>query len=329
MGIEQNTVLIEDSLRILLRIWNYSAVSRSRHEDDNNNYNNNNNNNNKNKNTPNNDNNDDNDKNVYNKNDKIQKSKIREEENNNFSTGGNFVRDLAFIQTAEIVLNQIGSLEILFQKSEKKNDFQNLKNVEKVCSKDENKENTKMANSSLNSTSTSTSSSRTSEETHEECSEECSRSKFLPSSLFLSQVRIKVLVDRIIQKLLNGMSSNHCKVASLCLTIASKNEILLKYFVTVPTDDNENESENDDYNDGYHDSIEASQKTFKDNNNNDNNDNNQAINNITTQSDDLINWKQDKFDRLVDVLRKNRTHWHPTVKATSGHLFDTLLNYLE
>ena len=332
--------MIEDSLRILLRIWNYSAASRSKYEDDNNDiFDNNNIKNNNNSNTLNNDNND---KNVRNENKKIRKSKTRMEENNNLSTGGNFVRDLAFIQTAEIVLNQIGSLEILFRKFVKKYEFQNLKNFENVCSNDENKENTRMINISSTSTSTATStststsalSSHTSEETRGERSEECAQNKFLPSSLFSSQVRIKVLVDRIIQKLLNGMSSNHCKIALLCLTIVSKNEILLKYFVTVPIDDRENENEDnddEDYDDGYHDSIESSQKTFRSNNNdkNNKNNNNQSLKNVISPSDDLTNWKQDKFDRLVDVLRKNRTHWHPTVKATSGHLFDTLLNYLE
>ena len=332
--VEQNTVLIEDSLRLLLRIWNYSAANRCRQEDNNNNDDNNDCNNSNNNKTHNNRNN------VH--NDKMRKSKNREveEDNNNLSTGGNFVRDLAFIQTTEIVLNQIGSLEILFVKTEKKNKFQFGENNDEKCGENNgNKENTELMNNI-------TASLRTVEEKVKECSAESSLTNILPSSLFQTQIRIRVLVDRIIQKLLNGMSSNHCKIALLCLNIASKQEILLKYFVTIPVnndDDDYDDYDNDrnrdrngseQYNNKYdnyndvdcHDSIEAihihKKIPQKDNNK-------KEIDSITAPSDDLINWKQDKFDRLVEVLRKNRNHWHPNVKALSGELFDTLLNYLE
>jgi hypothetical protein len=335
--VEQNTVLIEDSLRLLLRIWNYSAANRCRQEDNNDNNNNNDNINSNNNNTHNNENNDRH--NVY--NDKIKKSKNREveEENNNLSTGGNFVRDLAFIQTTEIVLSQIGSLEILFVKTENKDKFQFRENNDEKCGGNNgNKENTEMKNNI-------TASLCTVEERVKECSAESSVKNILPSSLFQTQIRIRVLVDRIIQKLLNGMSSNHCKIALLCLNIASKQEILLKYFVTIPVNDDDydydydddrnrdrNESEqynnknDNNYNVDCYDSIEAihihKKSPKKDSNK-------KEIDSITAPSDDLINWKQDKFDRLVEVLRKNRNHWHPNVKALSGELFDTLLNYLE
>ena len=130
--VEQNTVLIEDSLRLLLRIWNYSAANRCRQDNNIDNDNDNDCNDSNNKKTHNNEKND----RSYVYSDKIRKSKNREveEDNNNLSTGGNFVRDLAFIQTTEIVLNQIGSLEILFVKTEKKNKFQFCENNDIVSS---------------------------------------------------------------------------------------------------------------------------------------------------------------------------------------------------
>ena len=130
--------------------------------------------------------------------------------------------------------------------------------------------------------------------------------------------RLKILIERLIQKLLNGMLSLHSKVATQCFSIIEKNSILLRYFVDL---NNNNESDDDN--------------TNNNNNNNNSNDINDDNNikmydaKIVILSDELISWKQDRLDQLIEVLRKNRNHWHPNIVNSSALLFDRLLNYLE
>ena len=129
--------------------------------------------------------------------------------------------------------------------------------------------------------------------------------KTIPAKLFLTNKnRFKVLIERVINKLLIGMLSMHSKVASQCLSVVENNSILLKYFVTINSDNDEDDND---------DNINKNENSAK----------------TVVLSDELINWKQDRFDKLVDVLRRNRLHWHPHVKNASALLFDILLNYLE
>jgi hypothetical protein len=49
---------------------------------------------------------------------------------------------------------------------------------------------------------------------------------------------------------------------------------------------------------------------------------------VNPDTGDRINiWKEKQFDKLIEILRKNRNHWHPMVKSASGRLFDIILNY--
>jgi hypothetical protein len=276
--LHQNTVLIEDSLRLLLRMWNCTPENNG-NEDDNCNSKNN---------------------NSYGN---VKKS-----------VNGGFVRDLAFIQTAEIILKQIGSVETMFESENKPYLFQNseIKNHPTTNKSSENNENI----------SDFTAGNKQIAENREEYgnSEKHVSYSVIPISVFSASKRLKVLVERIIQKLLSGMLSDHCKVSPLCISIVEKNAILLKYFVTITEENNGNNSENDsneddDYNSGYErDTIEPVPKIPQ---------------KVEKLSEKVMEWKRNKFEKLVEILRKNRNHWHPQVKIASGKLFDTLLNYLE
>jgi hypothetical protein len=276
--LHQNTVLIEDSLRLLLRMWNC---------------------------TPENNGNEDNYCNSKNNNDYGNVKK---------SVNGGFVRDLAFIQTAEIILKQIGSVETMFEPENKPYFFQNseIKNHPITNKLSENNKNTSDFTAGNNQT----------VENREEDgnSEKHVSYSVIPITVFSASKRLKVLVERIIQKLLSGMLSDHCKVSPLCISIVEKNAILLKYFVTITEENNGNNSENDsneddDYYSGYErDTIEPVPKIPQ---------------KVEKLSEKVMDWKRNKFEKLVEILRKNRNHWHPQVKIASGKLFDTLLNYLE
>ena len=302
--LHQNTVLIEDSLRLLLRMWN-STPENNGNENNNNNG------------------------------------------NEKKSVNGGFVRDLAFIQTAEIILKQIGSVETLFEpenrpyliqngeirnypimnksteKHENKLNFtaENYQKIEKVDNNNNNNDDNN--NNNNNNKNKNKNNNNTVIKDSNDVEKHVSYS-IIPLTVFSASNRLKVLVERIIQKLLFGMLSDHCKVAPLCISIVEKNAILLKYFVTITEDNNnnsdnsENENENDeddDYNSGYErDTIEPGPKIPQ---------------KIEKLSEKVMEWKRNKFEKLVEILRKNRNHWHPQVKIASGKLFDTLLNYLE
>ena len=294
--------LIEDSLRLLLKSWSHSVDNECNTQDDNNNNNNNNNDNN---------------------NNKSKKSIL----------GGNYVREVALIQTAEIILNQVDNLQMMFSNDDNScnnsdsnssnsgNDNSNNEydhNCNKNSNNDDNNNNdnnTANNNNTKNNNYDNNDNNNDSNNNNNNCH---SSYLLLPPSMFLKRKnRLKILIERLIQKLLNGMLSLHSKVATQCFSIIEKNSILLRYFVDL---NNNNESDDDNNNNNNN------------NNSNDiNDDNNIKMYNakIVILSDELISWKQDRLDQLIEVLRKNRNHWHPNIVNSSALLFDRLLNYLE
>ena len=118
------------------------------------------------------------------------------------------------------------------------------------------------------------------------------------------------------RKLLTGMGSMHSKVATQCISTVKSNGILLKYFITIGSGSGSG-SDNDDYMNDSNDNSSSSSSG-------------RPINGSSSRDAELLlQWKKDMLDRLVEVLRRNRNHWHPAVKRLSGELFDTLLNHLE
>ena len=252
--------LIEDSLRLLLQSWNHSTDDEFNRQNDQFDTSSN----------------SEKDLSGGNKNGPLGGSK-------NGPLGGNYVREVAMIQTAEIILNRIDNLEIMFSNNDNNNNNNNNNN-----SNNNNKKNY--------------SSNNNNNDNNNNCNHNHSSYQSIPSNLFLTNKnRYKILIERVIHKLLNGMVSMHSKVASQCLSVVENNSVLLKYFVTINNDNDEDDDNNKNENSAK----------------------------MVVLSDELINWKQDRFDKLVEVLRRNRLHWHPNVKNASALLFDTLLNYLE
>ena len=291
--------LIEDSLRLLLKSWSHSVDNKCNTQDDNNNNNNNNNN-------------------------KSKKSIL----------GGNYVREVALIQTAEIILNQVDNLQMMFSNDDNScnnsdsnssnsgNDNSNNEydhNCNKNSNNDDNNNNDNNTANNNNTKNNNYDNNDNNNNNSNNNNNNCHSSYLLlPPSMFLKRKnRLKILIERLIQKLLNGMLSLHSKVATQCFSIIEKNSILLRYFVDL---NNNNESDDDNNNNNNN------------NNSNDiNDDNNIKMYNakIVILSDELISWKQDRLDQLIEVLRKNRNHWHPNIVNSSALLFDRLLNYLE
>ena len=233
--------------------------------------------------------------------------------------GGNYVREVAMIQTAEIILNGIDNLEIMFSNNNDNNyknnsnnnnnndnNYKNNNNNNINCNNNNDNNNNNNNNNHNNNNHHNINSdnydNNQNPNQNQNFNQNHSSYQSIPSKLFLTNKnRYKVLIERVIHKLLNGMVSMHSKVASQCLSVVENNSVLLKYFVTINNDNDE-----DDYNNKNENSAK-----------------------IVVLSDELINWKQDRFDKLVEVLRRNRLHWHPNVKNASALLFDILLNYLE
>ena len=336
--LQQNTVFIEDSLRSLLRIWNYNVENDSKFEKvskaENNkteycngnrdykenrmlNYD-----------FCNNSNDDKNEDDYTKKRCSNDMNNINNSKNNNnsiktnASTGGNHVRDLAFIQAAEIILNQIQNLEIMFHENKQKSGFSNYGNCGNhgfsSCDFNCNVEsiNCNMKSETMNEIDQNAHVNKKDKEEILDMNKikEHISYNLIPSSIFSRPVKFRVLIERVLQKILTGMLSYHCKIACMCLAMIDKREILMKYFVTITDDNCDNSDNENNFNEYSGESVEYESKKDR------------IIDRI---SDKLSDWKQTQLDKLVEVLRKNRNHWHPSVKSASGQLFDKLLNYLE
>ena len=233
--------------------------------------------------------------------------------------GGNFVRDVAMIHVAEILLNQINDLEIMFtaenDNNNNNNDNENSNNYNDNINNDNNDNNNNYNDNNYNNNDYENNNHYENNENNENNSDKIDKIKsihdnentkphtsflLLPSSIFKkNKNRCKKYIERILQKLLYGMFSMHSKIATQSISVLQNNSILLKYFVTVNSDIETIEQEHGNRS-----------KTV-------------------IFSEELLNWRQDQLDKLVEILRKNRNHWHPIVKDSSAEFFDILLNYLE
>ena len=307
MKIFSSQKLLEESLCLLLRTWTHNSTyihDTNTHTD--NNFQNSNKNSNKNLNNHQNTNKNLNDNYYDNDNDNCgdncRDKNMSERGGKNGVLGGNFVRDVAMIHVAEILLNQINDLEIMFT-TENDNNINNIDNIDNNYNDNHNNndyENNYDYENKENNENNSNKIDKIKDIHDNENTKPHTSFLLLPSSIFKkNKNRCKKYIERILQKLLYGMFSMHSKIATQSISVLQNNSILLKYFVTVNSDIETIEQEHGNRS-----------KTV-------------------IFSEELLNWRQDQLDKLVEILRKNRNHWHPIVKDSSAEFFDILLNYLE
>jgi hypothetical protein len=146
--------------------------------------------------------------------------------------------------------------------------------------------------------------------------------------------RLLILVNRAVRRLLGpqGMESLHNKVACQCIALVQAPEILEALFV-VPRSRSKRRSSSmwsdDDYGDHSGSDGDDGYGSGNDSNAYEDAEGDGDADPEESRSRGAYNaWKQGNLEALVEVLRKNRRHWHPAVKSASASLYDTLIDYL-